>query len=236
MKAIHLVHLYARELNIYGDTGNLLVLKKRLEWRGIPVKVSFVGVGEELPEDADFILGGGGQDAAQSDVETDLIARKKQLEQMSQEGVCMLLICGTYQLFGRKFVLKDGSEIRGLGILPLETRAEEGRLIGNTTVRRGEYEIVGYENHSGRTYLDASATPFARVVRGKGNNDNGQDEGCEYNNIFGTYMHGPVLSKNSELADEILTRILVRRGVTTLIPLDDALEHEAHAIAKKRPR
>ncbi len=237
MKPIKLVHLYARELNIYGDTGNRMVLEKRLEWRGIPYETTVVGVGESIPDDVDFILGGGGQDASQAKVEADLLSRKQQLMHLTDDGVVMLLICGTYQLFGRAFVTHEGKTIQGLGILPLETRAGEGRLIGNLLVERGGYEIIGYENHSGRTYLDTGARPFAAVKKGKGNNDSAIGEGCEHINIFGTYMHGPVLSKNPEFADELLSRMLRRRGIDDpLPPLDDSLETEARELAKKRPR
>lgn len=236
MTPIKLTHLYAAELNIYGDTGNMLVLQKRLEWRGYTVVVKRIGIGQTIPADTEFIMGGGGQDAAQSDVEADIRLKQATLASMVEAGVPMLVICGTYQLFGRSFTTHEGKVIKGLGILPLETRAEEGRLIGNSIVLRHGIEIVGYENHSGRTYLDEGAEPFARVLKGKGNNDSGVDEGIEYQNVIGTYMHGPLLSKNPELADEIIALILRRRGVTGLAALDDTLEVTAHEIAKKRPR
>ncbi len=165
---IRICHLYASELNIYGDTGNALVLKKRLEWRGYEVEIVRVGVSEELPSDPDILLAGGGQDAAQGLVEEDLLKRKGELQDLVESGLPMLLICGSYQLFGEKFVTSSGKEIKGLGILPIYTIAEEGRLIGNVSARRNSYDVQGYENHSGRTYFTDQALPLASVGLGMG--------------------------------------------------------------------
>ena len=234
---IHLVHLYAQELNIYGDTGNRLVLRKRLERRGVDTRVSFINVADEIPSDADIIISGGGQDAVQSAIQTDLLAKGVQLQAMAGDGVIMLLVCGSYQLFGRCFITSTGEEIKGIGILPLETTAGPKRLIGNTIVATKWGELVGYENHSGLTSLDNSDQALGRVIKGAGNNGQDKTEGCLYQNIFGTYSHGPVLSKNPFLADELIRRALIRKyGAAELEPLDDQLELQAAAIAKKRPR
>src|SRR5947208_1907261 len=122
-KTIHIVHLYPKEMNIYGDTGNALVLKKRLEWRGIEVRLSLVGVNDSIPNDVDIIIGGGGQDSGQDKIQTDLASKSNQLHQLADGGVTMLMVCGMYQLFGRSFTTHEGNVIKGIGLLPLETVA-----------------------------------------------------------------------------------------------------------------
>lgn len=237
--AYHLtiVHLYPREMNIYGDTGNRLVLQKRAEWRGIDVQVKLVGVGDPIPSEADIIIGGGGQDAGQGKIQDDLQAKAEQLTKMAEDGVVMLMICGMYQLFGRRFVTHEGEEIKGIGILPLETIGGDQRMIGNTVYDTPYGEVVGYENHSGVTTLDDSTLAFGTVTQGDGNNGQDKTEGCRVKNVFGTYSHGPVLVKNPLFADELLRLALSRRydGVV-LPPLDDQAELAAQHIAKSRPR
>lgn len=241
MRTINLVHLYPKEMNIYGDTGNRIVLQQRLLGRDIEVKVSQVGIGDFIPMDTDIIIGGGGQDAGQSVVQHDLAAKANDLHKMAADGVVMLMVCGLYQLFGRRFVTGEGEEIKGIDLLPLETIAGKERHIGNTLYefKLGDdwQKLVGYENHSGLTYLDDSSYAFAHVKKGAGNNGQDGTEGCIVNNVFGTYSHGPVLSKNPQLADELIRRAMMRSyGDGDLIPLDDKLEHKAAELAKKRPR
>jgi lipid II isoglutaminyl synthase (glutamine-hydrolysing) len=237
-RPIKIVHLYPKEMNIYGDTGNRLVLEKRLEWRGIAWQSELVSIGDTIPKDADIIIGGGGQDASQGVVEKDLHIKKSQLEHHVDRGTVMLMVCGMYQLLGRRFVTGGGKEIRGLDILPVETLAQDGRLIGNLTVERDDIGVmVGYENHSGRTMLDEGATPLAKVIRGNGNNDDSGYEGCQLGNIFATYMHGPILSKNPQFADLLLARALELNGRSNeLVVLDDDLELLAQKVAISRPR
>jgi len=236
-QSIHLVHLYPVEMNIYGDTGNRIVLTKRLAWRGIDVKTSLVGIGDELPLDSDIILGGGAQDAAQSAVEVDLAKKAKSLAKLAEDGAVMLMVCGMYQLLGRRFVTADGQDIKGMGILPVETLASHDRMIGNTAYQTPWGEVVGYENHSGKTFLDDQDMAWGKVVKGAGNNGADRLEGCLYHNIFGTYSHGPVLSKNPHFADELIRRALARKyGSANLKPLDDAAELAAAKAARSRPR
>jgi len=236
-KPIHLVHLYAQEMNIYGDTGNRLVLQRRLEWRNIPVKVSVVGAGQELPADADIIVAGGGQDAVQSAIQADFLRKGPQLKALAEAGVVMLLVCGSYQLFGRKFITQTGEEIKGIGVLPLETTAGPDRLIGNTIYKTEYGKVVGYENHSGLTVLDDPAQAFGKAIKGSGNNGRDKTEGIIWKNVFGTYSHGPVLAKNPQLADELLARALERKtGKREPKSLDDSLEMTAAKHAQKRPR
>lgn len=237
VKSIHIVHLYPKEMNIYGDTGNTLVLRRRLEWRDIDAKVSLIGLGDKIPDDADIILGGGGQDAGQDKIQADLQDKADSLHKLANQGVVMLMICGMYQLFGRSFTTNEVNIIKGIGILPLETTAGQTRFIGNTVYRTDYGELVGYENHSGITMLDDPSTALGQVVHGAGNNGEDQTEGCLVNNVFGLYSHGPILVKNPEFADELLGRALERKYPgTKLEPLDDTAELAAYKYAKLRPR
>jgi len=238
LPTLHLVHLYPKEMNIYGDTGNRIVLEKRLQWRGIPFVTHLVSIGDEIPKDADIIIGGGGQDASQNTVALDLQSKKHELTRLASNGCVMLMVCGMYQLFGRRFVTSEGEELTGIGILPVETLAKSGRLIGNIHAMADTVgKVVGYENHSGRTYLDNGAQPFAKVLLGCGNDDDSGCEGCRLENVFGTYMHGPILSKNPVLADELVRLAFKRRGyVQDLELVDDQLIESAHHHALKRPR
>jgi len=224
-------------MNIYGDTGNTLVLRRRLEWRGIDARVTLVGIGDEIPADADIIMGGGGQDAGQDKIQADLQTKAEVLKKMSDDGVVMLMVCGMYQLFGRSFTTNEGKVIKGISLLPLETTAGPTRFIGNTLYTSGFGNIVGYENHSGVTKIDKDAERFSKVLSGAGNNGEDKSEGCRVNNVFGTYSHGPVLSKNPSFADGLLLLALERKyGVKELEPLDDNLELSAHQFAMERPR
>lgn len=237
MKPVTLAHLYPHEMNIYGDTGNVLVLRRRLEWRGIDVRIAPVGVGDPFPADVDIVLGGGGQDAAQGEIGEDIVARGAELRAMAADGVVMLAICGAFQLLGHEFVTNTGRRIPGVGVLDLVTHGSDTRLIGNHAVETTWGQLVGYENHSGLTRLGEGATPLARTVPGRGNNGEDSTEGCVAGNVFGTYLHGPVLAKSPRFADELLQRALTRRGDDRqLEPLDDALALQAAAVAAKRPR
>jgi len=236
-KSLHIVHLYPVEMNIYGDTGNRHVLEKRLKWRGIDVKISLVGIGDQIPDDADIILGGGAQDSSQSAVEKDLARKAPQLKKLADSDAVMLMVCGMYQLLGRRFVTADGRDIKGMGILPCETLASTDRMIGNTIHQTPWGDVAAYENHSGKTYLDDTALAWGKVLKGAGNNGDDGTEGCLFQNIFGTYAHGPVLSKNPRFADELIRRALVRKyGSAKLTKLDDSLELAAAEVAKSRPR
>lgn len=237
-QSLTIVHLYPKEMNIYGDTGNRLVLQKRAEWRGIEVQVKLVGVDDSIPGETDIILGGGGQDAGQGRIQDDLQAKAADLRKMADDGVVMLMICGMYQLFGRSFTTHEGEAIRGIGILPLETVGGDTRMIGNTMYDTPYGEVVGYENHSGVTTLDDKSLALGTVMQGDGNNGRDGTEGCRVHNVFGTYSHGPALVKNPVFADELLRLALSRKYGADFVlePLDDTAEHAASATAKSRPR
>jgi CobQ-like glutamine amidotransferase family enzyme len=235
---ITLVHLYPREMNIYGDTGNVRVLAKRLQWRGIEAQIVPVNMGDSLPPSADIVLGGGGQDAAQGELADDFVAKGADLKAMAEDDVVMLTICGSYQLLGHEFITHDGLRIPGVGVLDVVTRGSQTRLIGNIAVESAfAGRLVGYENHSGLTRLGSDATPLGSTAAGRGNNGEDRTEGAVYRNVIGTYLHGPVLAKSPRFADELLVRALTRRGLDgQLEPLDDTLADQAAAVAVGRPR
>jgi CobQ-like glutamine amidotransferase family enzyme len=234
---IVIAHLYGREMNIYGDTGNVIALTKRLEWRGIPARVERVDVGSSFDlRAADLVVAGGGEDRAQAAIGDDLVARGEQIHDAVASGVVFLTVCGTYQLFCRRFVTVSGDEIPGIGVFAGETVGGGTRMIGNVVVESPWGRLVGFENHSGRTLLDDGQETIGAVVKGFGNDDRSGREGAVTVNCFGTYLHGSVLPKNPRFADELLGRALRRRGEEDrLTPLDDALERAAAEIAATRP-
>ena len=241
MTTITIIQLYPKDMNLYGYWGNTLVLKKRLEWRGFSVEIIDHNPGDATDfSTGDIFVGGGGQDAGQLAIQDDLLSRGEELKTLANDGVPMLLICGMYQLFGRQFVTNDGSVIRGIGVLPVETTAGEERLIGNITLESERFgTIVGYENHSGQTFLDDTVQPLGKVVRGAGNNNTDGTEGVQFNNVIATYLHGSLLPKNPTIADFLIAKALKRRGVSTenLKPLEiDTLAQTAQQVAAERPR
>jgi CobQ-like glutamine amidotransferase family enzyme len=235
---ITLVHLYPREMNIYGDTGNVRVLAKRMQWRGIEARIVPVNVGDPLPTGADIVLGGGGQDAAQGELSDDFLSKGPALRAMAADGVVMLTICGSYQLLGHEFLTQDGIRLPGVGVLDVTTQGSRTRLIGNNSVETATAgRLVGYENHSGLTRLGPDAQPLGTTAVGRGNNGEDRTEGAVSGNVIGTYLHGPVLAKSPRFADDLLMRARRRQGATDeLEPLDDSLAERAAAVAVGRPR
>lgn len=237
-KPITLLHLYARDMNIYGDLGNVLTIQRRLEWHGYDPKVISYNPGDAFPGDVDIILGGGGQDSGQDTIMEDLQAIGPKLRQLADDGVPMLMVCGLYQLFGKFFKTQDGHIIKGIGLLDCQTYAGSERLIGNIITHSSEFgDIIGYENHSGQTFLGSDAEAFGNVVRGAGNNGKDGLEGARYKNVIGTYLHGSILPKNPVLADFLIEKAITRKyGDFTPTVIDDHLAIEARKIAAKRPR
>jgi CobQ-like glutamine amidotransferase family enzyme len=237
-RRLEIAHLYPREMNIYGDHGNLLTLVRRLQWRGLEVEVTKYHPSGDFPAHADIILGGGGQDSGQLIVKEDLRRIGPTLREQIEQGVPALVVCGTYQLFGNYFQTVDGEFIEGLGIFDLHTQGGKKRLIGNIVTSSERFgEIIGYENHSGKTWLAAGEQPFARVITGAGNNGEDGTEGVLRHHAIGTYLHGPLLPKNPVLADFLIEKALERRyGEGSLKELDDTIALEARRIAKARPR
>ena len=238
---LRVLALYPDQMNIYADRGNILFLQRRCEWRGIGFSYAAAGPGEGLdPAAHDLLYLGGGQDRDQRAVAADMVASKREaLGAAVDDGAVLLAVCGGYQLLGHSYQLGE-ERLPGLGLADLETVREPGeRLIGNVAIEAdlgdGPRTIAGFENHGGRTYLGAGATPLGRVLKGFGNNGRDGFEGVRRDNLIGTYLHGPLLPKNAWLADRLIALALERRYGTApeLEPLDDALELAAQRV---RPR
>lgn len=236
MKRLDIVYLYPNEMNTYGDRGNVLALKRRAEWHGYIPVLHFQRLGDDLPTKVDIIVGGGGQDSAQEDIQRDVQRLKPALHRLAAEGTPMLMVCGTYQLFGHRYTTQEGEEISGIGIFDVETVAGSERAIGNVLATSDTFDmLVGFENHSGRTYLHSGQAPLAEVVRGQGNNGEDGTEGAITNNVIGTYLHGPVLPNNPKLADHLLRLAAEKRfGVFEMQPLPDTYAIMARSNAEKR--
>jgi CobQ-like glutamine amidotransferase family enzyme len=203
-KDLHIAQLYINEMNTYGDRGNLLCLAQRIKWRGYNPVIHYYHVGGEMPKQVDIVLGGGGQDAAQTEIQKDIQRIRGRLEKLTEDGAPMLLICGTYQLFAHRFITNTQEEVRGISIFDAETIGGQKRLIGNAAVETNEFgTLYGFENHSGRTYLKSSQA-LGTVTRGSGNNGEDKTEGARINNVLGSYLHGPVLPANPRLCDWIV--------------------------------
>ncbi len=229
--------LYPQLMNIYADRGNLLLLQRRCEWRGIGFELSASDLGEPLdPAAADLVYVGGGQDRDQRLCALDLAEVKRDgLRAAADRGAALLAVCGGYQLLGHSYELGDET-LPGAGLVDLRTvRADGPRLIGNVAIEvelDGERRtLAGFENHGGRTRLGPDAQPLGRVRRGHGNDGASGFEGVRRGNVIGTYLHGPLLPKNVWLADWLIARALGRDE--PLAPLDDELEAAAHAEARR---
>ena len=236
---LNICHLYPDILNLYGDRGNILCMQMRLEWRGIGVTVTGVSIGQALEASAyDLLFVGGGQDFEQEVLLGDLAgAKTEELKAAIEDGLPVLAICGGYQMLGQYYKTWDGAQCDFTGALDLYTIGSKDRMIGNYMFTCDELncEIVGFENHSGKTYLGAGVKPMGKVLAGFGNNGEDGTEGARYKNVFGTYSHGSLLPKNPKLADHILRVALERKyGEAELTPLDDSLETAAHDYMKRR--
>lgn len=235
---INLLQLYPRDMNIYGDWGNTLVLQKRLEWYGYQVNLLAYNPGDKFPGEVDLIVGGGGQDSGQSAISDDLMKLGPTLKQLAEDNVPMLMVCGLYQQFGHFFKTRDGETIPGIGLLDIETVGGDERMIGNIVTSSDQFGlIVGYENHSGLTTLGPDALPFGKVIRGAGNNGRDETEGARYRNVIGTYLHGSILPKNPKVADWLIEQAATRKfGDFQLSVIEDRFAEQARDIAQRRPR
>jgi len=251
---IKIYHLYPDAMNLYGDFGNILTLEKRCKWRGIKVEVVKATVGSKIKfAECDLLFIGGGQDRGQKAVAEDLHRRGPKIREEIEKGMAALTICGGFQLFGKYFKITDDNILPGIGVFDAWTESGPKRLVGNIIVdcrktssdwvlkSRSTSEtlhttLVGFENHSGRTYLGPTGKPLGTVIKGLGNVGDGTFEGAVYKNAFGTYLHGPLLPKNPWFADHLINAALKRRYdiPINLENLDDNLENEAHEIAKIR--
>lgn len=234
MKELKILYLYPDMLELYGDYGNIQVLRYRLEKRGFQCTVDKYSIGDEMPnfKNYDIIFAGGGADNEQSILSEDLIKYKDELKDAENEGVFFLLICGAYQLFGKYYKGVEGNIIPGLEIFPYYTEAiadRKKRCIGNivldVNLNGKETKVIGFENHGGQTYN--ITTPFGKVLFGNGNKFGDTQEGFFKTNVIATYLHGPLLSKNPELTDYIIKYCLDRKydENITLEPLNDEFEN-----------
>jgi lipid II isoglutaminyl synthase (glutamine-hydrolysing) len=238
-------HLYPDYLNIYADRGNIAVLTRRAELRGHALEIEALGLGDEVrPGAYDLFYFGGGQDREQALIAPDLAAKGEAITQAAGDGASLLAVCGGYQLLGRGYRGRDGAWMPGVGLFPHETVAGTKRMIGDVLLEcelvPGERRTVaGFENHAGRTLLDAGATPLGRVVYGFGNDGASGFEGCRVGRALGTYLHGPLLPRNPWLADWLLAQAV---GHATggeppaFEELPDDLAAEAHRVAAQRAR
>ena len=229
MKHVRITHLYPKEMNLYGDSGNVRVLHRRLTARGYYVTVEEVGIGDRLG-DFDILFIGGGQDREMKLIAPDLKRKSDALSYAVHSGRCILAICGGYQLLGEYYQSADGERMSLSGALPFFTVGGSTRMIGNIVFETPFGTVVGFENHSGRTYLDSTLSPLGRVLSGFGNNGEDRGEGLLYKNTFCTYAHGCVLPKNPALADEIIRRATG----DDIAPLDDTEELRCHDLLIRR--
>lgn len=255
---LNICYLYPDLMDTYGDRGNIIALTQRCIWRGIETKVSAISEYDQLnPDIYDIYFFGGGQDRQQTIVGKDLKTKSKQLKSAIERGSVLLSICGGYQLLQKFFKTTDRQTIEGIGLFDAYTIGSNHRMIGNllneiNTGLQSEInsiyptaqqpnslttQLVGFENHSGKTYLGKSTKPLGTVIKGSGNNGEDKTEGAVYKNAFGCYLHGSLLPKNPHFADYLITKALERRyGHIKLKPLDDSIEWQAHTSAISRTK
>ena len=237
---LKICHLFPDILNLYGDRGNVVCMQKRLNWRSIDVSVTGVSIGTPLKAaDYDLFFIGGGQDFEQEVLLSDLKGEKTaEIKAAIEDGKTFLAICGGYQMLGAYYKTWDGQQCDFIGALDLYTIGHKDRMIGNymfTCDELGGQSVVGFENHSGKTYLGSGLRPIGRVLSGYGNNGEDGMEGARYKNVFCTYSHGCLLPKNPVLAYHILKTALERKyGSVDLAPLDDGVELAAHSYMERR--
>jgi len=270
--SLKICHLYPDLMDTYGDSGNIITLKKRCQWRGIKTNVSAKSIGDDLKGDFDFFFFGGGQDKTQLIVAYDLQKKKSSIKTAVENSAVLLSVCGGYQLLQNYFKTKDGEIIKGIGLFDAHTEGSNDRMIQNILIeinddlqsdikstypchtkpslrgvnRRSNLNIIedrhaslamtnciknliGFENHSGKTYLGKGVKPLGTVIKGSGNNGDDKTEGAIYKNAFGCYLHGSLLPKNPHFADFLIAKALERRyGKINLKTLDDSFEWQAH--------
>jgi lipid II isoglutaminyl synthase (glutamine-hydrolysing) len=231
---LSLAYLYPELLNIYGDFGNVLTIKNRCEWRGIEFELTKINLGDEIDsEKFDFYFIGGGQDKQQIDVSREMQRLKNSFHDAMNLDAVFLGICGGYQLFGSYYQPHNGARLLGLELLNAYTVAGNKRFIGNVTAKT-EFTVpktlVGFENHSGLTYLKGDTKPLAMVEIGAGNNNEDKSEGARFKNVFGTYLHGSFLPKNPHFADFLIRLALEKhyKDNIELVKLNDELELQTH--------
>lgn len=239
---LNICHLYPDLMDTYGDRGNIIAITQRCKWRGINTTFTPISLGDKIdPEKFDIYFFGGGQDIQQEIVGLDLQKKAKELKRAVEHESVILSICGGYQLLQNYFKTREGKMIKGIGIFDAYTIGSTTRMIQNLLVNINpeimEGKLIGFENHSGKTYLGKDLKPLGKVIKGAGNNGDDGTEGAFYKNAFGCYLHGSLLPKNPHFADYLISKALERRhGPVNLDPLDDSIEWQAHKQAIKRTR
>lgn len=245
--SLNLAYLYPKSMNIYGDRGNIIALVKRCQWRNINISIDEIEVDDNFsPTKYDLVFSGGGQDVHQLRIADDLQQKKSAIIESVDRGTVFLLICGSYQLFGHYFITSTNNKIAGIGVLDITTIASKikmgktKRMIGNITTeimipnfKNKIMTLVGFENHSGMTFINKNSPtthPLGRVIKGFGNNGEDKTEGACYKNVFGTYLHGSLLPKNPHFADFLIKTALENKYKIPiqLSALNDILEYKAH--------
>ncbi|MDP6605095.1 MAG: glutamine amidotransferase [Dehalococcoidia bacterium] len=247
-QTIRVVDLYPEVMNVYADRGNVIALRARCRALGIGCEATAVGLGDPLPAEADLVLIGGGQDREQRRIAGELASRAGLLREWADGDTPMLAVCGGFQLFGRFYRTAEGDELIGTAVFDAVTVAPArgaARCIGDVLAQSGVEgvgEVVGFENHAGRTYLGPGAEAFARVLHGHGNNGDDRTEGALYREAIGTYLHGSLLPKNMALTDRLILGALRHRyGDGGPLPaIDDIYAERAHrtaaTVARERGR
>lgn len=256
---VTIAHLFPKQMNLYGDLGNIVALVQRLAWRGLRAEVVQVHPGDRPNlSEVDLLFMGGGQDRGQRLVATHLVAMGESIREEIARGLAALVVCGGFQLFGHGFKTVQGDELPGISVFDAYTVGGKRRCIGNVVVDASEVvktwkqeaeelgcdrittkwpsTLVGFENHSGLTTIRGETKVLGPLIRGYGNLGDGSGEGALKGHVVGTYLHGPVLPKNPHLADWLLMAAVARRyaDASVLDPLDDTVELEAHKAAIAR--
>jgi lipid II isoglutaminyl synthase (glutamine-hydrolysing) len=243
-QTLRICHLYPSILSVAGDRGNLIAIQRRTAWRGMQIEVTDISLGQTPDFSAfDIILFHGGQDVEMNIVAGDLADKAASLRDAIESDVVVLAVCAGYQLLGHYYQPSKGPRLDGIGAIDMRTEGEQVRFMNHIAITcnfapGGEQTLVGFENHSGRTYLGPKAQPLGHVLAGAGNNGKDGGEGARYRQVYASYLHGPVLPKNPWFADHLIYQGLRHRygDVAPLTPLDDDVEQHAHEAALKLAR
>lgn len=208
MEVLRIAHLYGNLMNTYGDNGNLLMLQYYAKEYGYDFDTQIISLRDDFrADDFQLVFFGGGQDHEQKVVAQDLPHIKKELSKYIENDGVMLAICGGYQLLGRYYINSQGERLEGLGILDHYTVNQvNSRFTGDIEVfdEESQESYYGFENHNGVTYLSSDLKALGRTIKGYGNNGQDGTEGLHYKNLFGSYIHGPLLVRNENLARRIV--------------------------------
>ncbi len=218
-----MAHLYGNLLNTYGDNGNLLMFQYYAKQMGIELTTEIVSIHQDFDSQKyDLVFIGGGQDYEQVIVSKDIQDKKADLTEYIENDGVILAVCGGYQLLGHYYIGANGEKINGIGALDHYTLSQDNnRFIGDVVIHNEEFNetYYGFENHNGRTFLGKDERPLGKVVQGKGNNGEDEGEGVIYKNVYGTYFHGPILSRNKALAVRLLhTALKNKYGEDIVLP------------------